>query len=169
MLTRQEILNLLQDLDAELAAADIQGEICIYGGTFMCLVFHSRPATKDVDAVFKPASAVRDAAAKVAAKRDLPHDWLNDALKGFLADHPRKPYIELPHLRVFVPETDYMLAMKSLAARFDTSDRDDVIFLIGELGLDSPDAVFSILEKYYPADQIRPATRFFIEEIFQRQ
>jgi len=57
--------------------------------------------------------------------------------------------------------------MKALAARFDTSDRDDVLFLIKKLGLKRAEDVFEILERYYRPEQVRPATRFFIEEIFQ--
>lgn len=167
MLSREQILDLLQALDAELCKADATGEICLYGGTVMCLVYHSRPATRDVDAVFEPTSAIRAACARIADERELPEDWLNDAVKGFLVDHPTSTYLELDHLRVLVPEPDYLLAMKALAARFDTADRDDVVFLIHELGLKQAENVFEILERYYRPEQIRPATRFFIEEIFQ--
>lgn len=167
MLSREQILELLHALDSELSVANAKGEICLYGGTVMCLVYHSRPATKDVDAVFEPTETIRKACAKIAAERKLDDDWLNDAVKGFLVDHPRTTYLELDHLRVLIPEPDYLLAMKALAARFDTSDRDDVIFLIRKLELKSADEVFDILEGYYSAEQIRPATRFFIEELFQ--
>jgi hypothetical protein len=168
MLSREQILDLLRALDAKLRTAGVKGEICLYGGTVMCLVYHSRPATRDVDAVFEPTQTIREACAKIAKERSLPDDWLNDAVKGFLVDHARNTYLELENLRVLVPEPDYLLAMKALAARFDTSDRDDVAFLIKELGLGSAGHVFDILERYYHPDQIRPATRFFIEEIFQQ-
>lgn len=166
MLSREQILDLLRALDVELRAASAKGEICLYGGTVMCLVYHSRPATRDVDAVFEPTRAIREACSKIAAERGLPEDWLNDAVKGFLVDRARSTYLELENLRVLVPEPDYLLAMKALAARFDTSDRDDVAFLIEKLALKSATEVFDILERYYHPDQIRPATRFFIEEIF---
>jgi len=169
MLSREQILDLLRTLDAELRAADAKGEICLYGGTVMCLVYNARPATRDVDAVFEPTSAIRLACAKIAEERNLPDDWLNDAVKGFLVDHPTSTYLELDHLRVLVPEPDYLLAMKALAARFDTSDRDDVLFLIKKLGLERAEDVFEILERYYRPEQVRPATRFFIEEIFQQE
>jgi hypothetical protein len=39
--------------------------------------------------------------------------------------------------------------------------------LIRLLGLKTADDVFSILEQYYPRQQIRPATQFFVEELFE--
>jgi hypothetical protein len=57
--------------------------------------------------------------------------------------------------------------MKSISARWDTSDRDDVIFLIRHLKLKSHKEVFKIIEGFYPKSRIPPKTQFFIEEIFQ--
>ncbi|MGI8812511.1 MAG: hypothetical protein ACR2IH_08285 [Pyrinomonadaceae bacterium] len=56
--------------------------------------------------------------------------------------------------------------MKALSARADTFDQTDVRILIDVLGLTVPAEVFAILEKYYPRQQIKPATQYFIEEIF---
>ncbi|MCB1155359.1 hypothetical protein KDL45_16995 [bacterium] len=165
MLDREKISQLLNRLDAKLGARGITGEICLYGGTVMCLVYNARPATKDVDAVFEPTSKIREACLEIAAEDGLAEDWLNDAVKGYVVDHPTRTYLELANLRVLVPEPDYLLAMKALAARFDTNDRDDVIFLIGKLGLKSAKEAFEILQRYYPIDRLRPATRFFIEEL----
>ena len=57
--------------------------------------------------------------------------------------------------------------MKTLAARVDTSDKDDILFLIELLKLRTADEVLAILEKYYPRQRIKPATQFFIEELFE--
>jgi hypothetical protein len=67
---------------------------------------------------------------------------------------------------VFVPEPDYLLAMKAIAARGGTYDREDVLKLIEVTGLNSAEEVFAIIEKYYPKNQIKPATQYFIEELF---
>lgn len=165
-MTKDEIQTYLGAINEELKAKGVKGEICLYGGAVMCLAFDARPATKDIDAVFQPASEIRDAAARVAAKFNLPSDWINDAVKGFLAPHQQEPLLEMDHLSVFIPSADYLLATKALAARLDASDKDDAIFLIKRLNLKSPSEVFEIVEKYYPRNQIKPATQFFIEEIF---
>ena len=98
----------------------------------------------------------------------MPEDWLNDAVKGFVVQHPQRIFLDASHLKVYVPEPDYLLAMKTLAARVDTTDRKDIEFLIHALKLSRPEEVFAILEKYYPRQQIRPATQFFVEELFEQ-
>ncbi|MEO8041351.1 MAG: hypothetical protein ABI646_01960 [Acidobacteriota bacterium] len=167
-MTAEEIRRYLAELDLELRYLNIKGEVSIYGGAVMCLVYDARPSTKDVDAVFRPTSEIRKAIARIAERNSLPSDWLNDGVKGYLVEHPRRILIDLPNLKVFVPEPDYLLAMKTLSARADTFDQADVRILIGELGLSSPDDVFKIVEKYYPRHQIKPATQYFIEELFKK-
>lgn len=166
MLTREEIQTYLAALNDEMASQDAVGELCLFGGTVMCLVYQTRPSTKDVDAIFVPTQTIREAAQKVAATYHLPEDWLNDAVKGFVVPHPQRIFLDFPHLKVYIPEPDYLLAMKAMAARFDTQDADDVRFLIRYLSIQSAEAVFQIIENYYPRQQVRPATRYFVEEIF---
>jgi hypothetical protein len=147
---------------------DIKGEVSLYGGAVMCVVYEARPATKDVDAVFRPSSEIRAAIKIIAERHSLPADWLNDGVKGYLVEHPQRVLFDLSNLKVFVPEPDYLLAMKAIAARGDTYDKEDVMKLIEVLGLRAPSEVFKIVEKYYPKNQLKPATQYFIEELFQR-
>ena len=74
----------------------------------------------------------------------------------------------LDELKVYVPEPDYLLAMKAISARADSFAPFDVKLLIDLLGLKTPDEVFAVIEKYYPRQQVKPATQFFIEELFER-
>lgn len=163
---KHEILQYLNVLNEKLQRQDVRGEICLYGGAVMCLVFDARPSTKDVDAIFHPAEVIRRAAQDIAREYELPDDWLNDGVKGFLVDHPKKVFLNLSHLAVMLADADYMLAMKSLSARIDSFDSKDIEFLINELCIQSVDEVFEIIEKYYPRSTIRPATQFFLEEVF---
>ncbi len=167
-MTKEEIIGFLHLLNDELCHQRIKGELCLYGGAVMCLAFDARPNTKDVDAVFKPAKEIRDIAARIGRDNDLREDWLNDGVKGFVVQHLQTVFLDLPNLKIFIPEPDYLLAMKTLSARVDATDKDDVIFLIDKLTITTTEEVFSILAKYYPKEQIRPATKFFIEEIFQQ-
>jgi hypothetical protein len=164
--TREEIKKYLGELNEELRLNDVKGELCLYGGAVMALVYDARPVTKDVDAIFKPATQIRDAATKVANANHLRDDWLNDAVKGFLVPHQQRILFDLSNLKVFVPEADYLLAMKAISARSNTLDAADVRFLIDLLQMKSAEAVLDIVEKYYPRQQIKPATQFFIEELF---
>ena len=133
----------------------------------MCLVYDARPSTKDIDAVFKPTNQIRDAIKKVAKTNGLKDDWINDAVKGFLVEHKKNILFNLSHLSVYVPEPDYLLGGKTLAARVESTDKKDVVFLLKKLNIKKADEIFHILEKYYPHERIKPATQFFIEELFQ--
>jgi len=111
---------------------------------------------------------VRLAAREVAEQNFLSEDWLNDAAKAFMVPVTRKLILfEFDHLLVWTPEADYLLAMKTISARWDTSDRDDVIFLINFLGLSSADKVYEVVQAYYPESRIPAKTQFFIDEIFE--
>jgi hypothetical protein len=163
---KEEILKYLQALQDKLKSKDVKGEICLYGGAVMCLVFDARPATKDVDAVFQPSGMIREFSKEIAEKYDLPDGWLNDGVKGFLVEHSPKVFINWSHLTVYSAEPEYLLAMKAFSARLDSMDRKDIEFLIQQLNIYSAGQVFEILAHYYPNNQIKPATQFFIEEIF---
>jgi len=163
---RDEIIKYLNILNEKLQRRKVKGEICLYGGAVMCLVFDARPSTKDVDAIFYPAEIIREIAKEISNEYELVDDWLNDGVKGFLVDHPKKVFLNLSHLVVMVADSEYMLAMKSLSARIDGTDSKDIEFLIKKLNIKATEEVFKIIAKYYPRRIIRPATQFFIEEIF---
>lgn len=165
-MTASEIEQYLLELNDELALQDVRGEICLYGGAVMCLAFKARPATKDVDAIFEPVREIRRAAMKVGEKNNLKIGWLNFAVRIFVIDHKKRVLFDLPNLKVFVPETDYLLAMKILAARADTSDLDDIRFLITDLQVKTVDEALEIVRNYYPNKEIKHETVFLLEEIF---
>lgn len=172
-LSKEIILNALSRLNDELAREAVQGELCLFGGAVMVLAFHARPATKDVDGVFLPTEQMRRAAAAVRDDLDLPEDWLNDGVKGWLSPQGETTEEGLPqfsNLRVTRPSTSYLLAMKALASRATgpegKGDRQDIIALIRHLGLQSPEAAFESIERFYPSQRILPKTEFLIREIF---
>lgn len=165
----EEIKRYLSELNDALRAMSVKGEVCLYGGAVMCLVYNARPSTKDVDAVFEPVRYIRKAAGRIAETHGLRKDWLNHAVKMFLAPHERCILFDLSHLKIYVPPPDYLLAMKTLAARANTDDRNDIEFLINELSLRSAEQVLEIVKNYYPRKQVKPATQFLLEEVFDRQ
>ncbi len=61
-MTAEEIKQYLSELNDELFAMNVKGEVCLYGGAVMCIAFNARPARKDVDAVFEPVKQIRKAA-----------------------------------------------------------------------------------------------------------
>jgi predicted nucleotidyltransferase len=119
-MTKQEIENYLEQLNDELESINVKGEICIYGGAVMCLVYNARPSTKDVDAIFEPVAKIREVIQKVAENNNLSEDWLNDSVKGFVVNHNQRILFNWSNLKIYVPKPDYLLAMKTLASRVDT-------------------------------------------------
>ena len=167
-LTKSDIRRLFELLDGELAAEGAEGELYLVGGAVLCLALDAREATRDVDAFFRPTRLVREAAHRVAAKAGVPDDWLNDAVKGFLS--PRgafEPYLELPHLKVFVAQPSYLFAMKCAALRLgeEFHDLDDVRFLLRYLGLSTVDEALAVVTRYFDEKHLQPKTRLALEEI----
>lgn len=165
-MTADEIKQYLEELNDELESLGIKGEICLYGGAVMCVAFNARPATKDIDAVFEPVRHIRKAAGRIAEAHGLRKDWLNYAVKMFLVPHERRILFDLSYLKIYVPPPDYLLAMKTLAARANTDDRNDMELLIEMLSLHSAEDVLAIVRHYYPHKQVKAATQIWLEEIF---
>jgi hypothetical protein len=168
MLTAARIRGLLAALNDELAAQSVRGELYLAGGAVMCLVFHAREATKDIDALLVPAAELRLAAQRVAVREGLPEGWLNDAVKGFFsADGRFEVYQELSHLRIFSPHPEYLLAMKCLAMRLgeEFHDRDDVAALLKTLGIMRLDQAEAALARYYPLDRYPMRARYVLEDL----
>lgn len=167
-LTRRTILDLFGLLNEDLAGSDTIGELHVVGGAVMCLALNARDSTHDVDALFEPAKAVREAAKRVAARAGVAEDWLNDAVKGFLGpQNAFDPFLELSNLRVFVAEPHYLLAMKCASMRLGAEfhDLEDVRYLLRHLDIRSASDAIAVVEKYLPAKKIPPKTRYVLEEI----
>lgn len=170
LLSHAQIETLLRALDEELRAASIVGEVYVVGGAALCLALRARPSTRDVDAHFEPARAVREAAARVAMKQDVPDTWLNDAAKGYLSSAGRyRPFLELPNLRVLTAEPEYLLAMKCLAFRIgrEFHDEADVRFLLRLLDIEKYKAAVEIIQRYYPLERFPRKTLYALQEILE--
>jgi len=163
---RDEIVEALTALAAELDRRGISGEMYVVGGAAIALAFDERRATRDIDAVFEPKAAVYEAADSVGRELDLPPGWLNDAVKGFLAgdDPAAAPVLDLPGLRCLAASPEILLALKVLAHRVG-EDEEDVRLLAGELGLKGAADVLAVAERTF-GDRLDPAARFFVEQLF---
>ena len=168
--SRHDIERLFERLNDELARRAITGEVYVVGGAVMCLVFDARPATRDIDAYFRPAKEVRAAARAVAEASGLPPDWLNDAVKGYLSskeDFHR--YLDRSNLRVLTASPEYLLAMKCLAMRLGVGfhDEDDVRFLLRYLNLTDYGKALEVVTRYYPKERIPQKTLYALEELLE--
>ena len=168
MLAKREIERLFKLLDDELAKTSQTGEVYLVGGAVMCLVYDARASTKDVDALFKPAAAMRAAARRVALQAHVAEDWLNDAVKGYLSERGDfRLYIDHPNLRVMVASPEYLLAMKCLAMRLGAEfhDEADIRFLLRLLDITRYDDAVAVIARYYPLNQFPQKTLYALEEL----
>ena len=159
-LSRARITQALRRLGELAHEQKVILEISLYGGAVFTLVYGSREATKDVDAVVRQGEIAEALVVKVAAELGLPDDWLNDHVKQFLAAKEAKR--ELPQsdfgkgLRVSVPTAAYLLAMKLRACRPPlpgyAGDYGDIRFLVEKMQIDSVEAAETIHDKFFPHD-----------------
>jgi hypothetical protein len=164
LLSREQIYAVLSDLAQELDRRGVRAEVFLVGGAAMTLAYDTRRTTRDVDAVFEPKKTVYEAARGIADRHDLPEDWLNDAVKGFLhgSDPDATPVLDTPGLRVDVASPRYLLAMKLLAARDE--DVDDILILYRHCGFRSVDEGLDLVEAAYPGRSIPVRVRYLLEE-----
>lgn len=168
LLSRDQIVELLNELGADLAARGVKAHLFVVGGAAMTLAFNTRRLTRDVDGVYEPKTVVYEAASRLAAKHDaLPENWLNDAVKELLPgrDPGAIVVLDLPGIAVSVPSARYLLALKVQAARIDR-DADDIQFLARQCGVSTADEVLTIAEEVLGRRRLLPKSQFLVQEMF---
>ena len=167
-LTSPDLRRLFTLLSDELGRSGISGELYLVGGAVMCLAYAARPSTQDVDAVFQPATEVRQAAARVAIEALLPADWLNDSVKRYMsAQGEFAPFLELPNLRVLIAQPEYLLAMKCLAFRIGAEfhAEDGVRYLLRHLDIHDHERAVQVITRYYPRERLPQKTLYALAEL----
>ena len=164
---KNEISKYLELLGKALEKDGKHGEIILTGGAAMCLVHSARDMTKDVDALYEPKTEINFYAQKIAKENNLPSDWLNDSVKGFVDNKAKyELYKNIEGLTINVVTTEYLLAMKLLSSRQGEKDLEDIRFLINKLNITSYEGALKILLSFYDEKRILPKTKYVLEEIF---
>ncbi|WP_052475832.1 DUF6036 family nucleotidyltransferase [Cohnella kolymensis] len=164
---KEKMISALSMLNEKLGNSDETGEIILFGGAVMCLVFGSRGYTRDIEAVFEPKGSIYAYAREIAEEAGLPLNWLNDGVKVWLYTEPETELVmQLNNLRVLAAKPEYILAMKCYAARLDTDDLNDARVLANHLGLKDRNQVLDIVEKYIPSKLLSVKTAAFAEALF---
>lgn len=179
MLDKAAILRGLRKIDARAKAAGMVVDLSVYGGAALALAFNLRETTRDVDAVVRGApDFLRAAVADIAREEGWPPAWLNDGVKGFVAEREKMELMEAFQsgagggLRLYTPAPEYLFAMKCMAMRamdfeggHDVADIDALADLADVRDVES---ALSLVEAFYPASRIPPKVRFGVEEIMER-
>lgn len=163
--TAEKLANAFSELGQMAHDAGRVIDIAVYGGSCLMLVSNFRIATADVDVVAAHDQEFLDSAAQlIAARHGWPPDWLNDGVRTYLsprvagfAQHTlfrTYPSETAPGLRVFVPNAEYMLAMKLIALRIDPGserkDLEDVLNLMQVVGLKDKADILDFAARFYP-------------------
>jgi hypothetical protein len=168
LLDRDDITRLLTELGTVLADRGEHADIFLVGGAAMALAYSTRRATRDLAAVFEPKRIVYTAAAEVARAHELPDDWLNDAVKGFLpgTDPNATTLFETSGISVRVASPRYLFAMKAAAARIER-DAEDLQFLYRLCGFQTVDEALDCVTDHYPPHLLTPKTEFLLRELLE--
>ncbi|MDR3012435.1 MAG: hypothetical protein LBU70_04415 [Chitinispirillales bacterium] len=164
-MNRSELLKYLEILGGELEKCGLHGEVIITGDAAMCLVHSARDATKDIDALYEPKNEINALVKKIAAEYDLPQDWLNDSVKGFVDGNiETADYMKLGNLKITAVTPEYLLAMKLMSSRVEGQDYNDIKFLLRKLNIRTYEKAELIIGRFFTLDRILPKTRYVIEQ-----
>lgn len=167
-LSKELLLRAFTRLDDRLDRRSLTADVFIFGGAAIVLGFDGRPATRDVDAIWRPHGAVLDEAWAVADELGLPRWWLNEQASSYLpSGHEAEgPSVFVGRaLRVMTADPELLLAMKVRAAR--TGDRADIVLLADRMGLATAAAVLSVAERVFE-EPVPARQRQVIEDLFLR-
>lgn len=148
-LAADEVRDLLAELGRRLRAQDVAATVYVVGGAAIALEIDTRRVTADVDAVFHPRATVREEAERLAGERDLPRDWLNDSVAGFVpgGDVGAVP-LEIEGITVTTASPEHLLAMK-MAAFQPGKDQSDLELLFRLLDITEPEQAADIALAVY--------------------
>jgi hypothetical protein len=164
----QEIESYLAELGQELQNLGVQYpiRILLVGGAFMLTQIHNRSTTNDVDVLLKdgedsttaPRYQIFRAAVRAVARHNkLPSNWLNDIMGDFLRDTGTAPdgtlWRTYTMLEVYMPPSDYVLALKLFAGR--PKDRDDIHSLCQQLPIRTRKQAQRLVDRYIPNRQVQ--------------
>ena len=165
MLLKENIINNLKKLGEELEKRGLEGEIILTGGASMCLVHSARDMTQDVDALYEPKAEINEIVKKIARENNLPLDWLNDSVKGFVNEKiETMDFAQFGALKITSVTPEYLLAMKLMSARTTGQDYNDIKYLLRKLNVRTVSEAHAVVEKFFPIKLILPKTMYVIEQ-----
>ena len=136
-LDRERLTSLFDDLSRELEFARTRVQIYVIGGAAMSMAFSRDRTTRDVDARIDAGhGALMKAVEKIARKRGLTRNWLNEEATSAIpreSDRNARTLYNSPYLTVTGASPKHLLAMKLEAGR--ARDMNDVKILMKRLGL----------------------------------
>lgn len=152
MLTKEKIMQLFHALNEEMVRRNLHASLLVCGGALMALSYNKERVTEDVDALYQPKAEIEEVVARFSETRNLPSNWLNDAVTGYLnlAVLEPIPVLSFSNLEIKGIPEDALLAMKLMAGR--QKDEDDILLLLARKGLYDPELLIENAQYYFPRD-----------------
>ena len=150
-LSKTDILRYLKLINDKLKVLNQEGEINICGGAAMALVYNTRDATYDIDALYKPKEVMDDIIASIAEEQGLDTHWLNDDVSMFISELPEltvTEYLSYSNLKINMVDAKCLLTMKLMSAREESNDLLDAVALIKSLNINSVEQLYALINNY---------------------
>lgn len=166
MLDRDALVAGLRELSSLLRQSAAPATIRIVGGAALGLEYFDRGTTIDIDAAFRPSSAVEEAARIIAERHAWPADWLNARAVAFLPV-ARDEWRELHRdggILIEVAGPSMLLAMKLHAGRRGR-DEDDIAVLMAIVRVSTLADAEELYESFYPGEALLERSIRIVETI----
>ena len=169
LLGREQLIDLFDELSAELRFSRTRAQIYIVGGAAMSLAFDRERTTRDVDARIDTGhSRLTEAVRKIGRKHGLGDTWLNDQATTAIpraTDARAETLYQSQYLTVTGASAKHLLAMKLLAAR--GKDRADIAALCKHLKLRQPRDAIRIYKDLFPDEKLKGQARQILDWAFR--
>lgn len=152
-LRRQQVIELLNELERRLAERSVALDIQIVGGAALLLHGLIDRATEDIDARYQSSEVVDEVAAEMAVEYGLPRKWLNSHAAAFLPGNVR--WMASPagsSTAVKLADLPTLAAMKVAAER--EKDIIDLGYLVNALGIEDPEVLVDLAYEMYGEESI---------------
>lgn len=140
-LSKSKLFEIFEFMNSRLNEEGCYLELYVYGGSVITMIYNDSRTTQDVDSLLKTDDSLilNFILNEVREEFNLDRDWFNSEVKLPLAKLKKEEIImfkSYSNLKVMVPSTKQLLAMKILASRQSPSkDFEDSILLCRNLDL----------------------------------
>lgn len=169
-LSRNDIIQGLTELVAELKHNNISTDLYLVGGAALVLKYFDRRLTSDVDLRSANFAEVQSAVETIALRHGWDSDWVNNAASIFVptlgTDVVWEKIFDDGNVTVSVASPEALLAMKLAASRTGRDD-DDIAQLLSITGLTNLVEIEELFEEYFPGDVLPMKAYKLLEKIFE--
>lgn len=170
-LSREDIIELLNQFCLELKESNISGIISLAGGAAIALAHNPvRQFTVDIDALLPAHPQMSRIISKIAVANGLEFDWINGDIEEFIPFGLEDAWIfyeEIHGITVRIASAPFLLALKLTAGR-PTKDYKDIEVLIDELNIQNMQTCLDLIKKYKVNRPVEDQTIKFVQRVLER-